>query len=197
MGGYLRVGYKILGNPGDHWGGFQRHPGSGRPTEWTSRIGPWVDRIPRCARSNMASRDGAIKLPIHVARLDKPHGTIEIALLALSRDARILPAAVVTALPRPISDHTPIIWKSQGEIDRPPYFKMDRSWFREEGFAEDLANWWEAHPARGFASTRFVMKLSELRHHLIGWRRRIREDRTRNRDGALSAIQELDVLEDT
>ena len=41
------------------------------------------------------------------------------------------------------------------------------------------------------------MKLSGLRHHLIGWWRRIREDRTRTRDGALGVIQEQDTLEDT
>ena len=107
------------------------------------------------------------------------------------------PSALVTALPRPISDHTPIMWTTQGENDRPPYFKMDRSWFQEEGFAEDIATWWEAQPARGFASARLVTKLRGLRHHLIGWRRRIREDRTRIRDGALRAIQEMDTLEDT
>ena len=100
----------------------------------------------------------------------------------------VFPSARVTALPRPISDHTPIMWTSHGETDRPPYFKIDRSWFREEGFVEDLATLWEAQPARGFASARLVTKLNGLRHHLIGWRRRIREDRTRTRDGALSAM---------
>ena len=106
-------------------------------------------------------------------------------------------AAEVTALPRPISDHTPIIWQSQGELDRPPYFKMDSSWFREEGFSEELAKWWETHPARGSASARLVTKLSRLRRHLIERQRRICEDGMRTRDDALSAIQELDVLEDT
>ena len=62
---------------------------------------------------------------------------------------------------------------------------------------EELANWWEAHPARGSASARLVSKLSGLCRHLIGRQRRIPEDRTRIRDEALNAIQELNVLEDT
>ena len=109
----------------------------------------------------------------------------------------LFPAAEVTALPRPLSDHTPILWRPQVEPDRPSYFKMDRSWFREDGFMEELANWWEAHPARSSASTRLVAKLNGLRRHLIGRRREIREERTRIRDEALKVIQELDVLEDT
>ena len=109
----------------------------------------------------------------------------------------LFPAAEVIALQRPLSDHTPILWKPQGEPHKPPYFKMDRSWFREDGFMEELANWWEAHPARGSVSTRLVAKLNGLRRHLIGRRRGIREERTRIRDEALNAIHELDVLEDT
>ena len=62
---------------------------------------------------------------------------------------------------------------------------------------DELANWWEAHTARGSASTRLVAKLNGLRHHLIGRRRGIREERTRIRDEALNAIQEFDALEDT
>ena len=30
------------------------------------------------------------------------------------------PSALVTALPSPISDHTPIMWTTHGETDRPP-----------------------------------------------------------------------------
>ena len=52
----------------------------------------------------------------------------------------LFPATEVTALPRPLSDHTAILWKPQGEPHRPPYFKMDRSWFREDGFMEEIAN---------------------------------------------------------
>ena len=38
--------------------------------------------------------------------------------------------AEVTSLPRPLSDHTPLLWMSQVGSAQPTYFKMDRSWFR-------------------------------------------------------------------
>ena len=69
--------------------------------------------------------------PMARSRLDRFLCSVEIL--------EVFPLAMVIALPRPVSDHTPIMWTSHGETDRPPYFKMDRSWFREEGFAEDLA----------------------------------------------------------
>ena len=109
----------------------------------------------------------------------------------------LFPAAEVNALTRPLSDHTPILWKPQGEPHRPSYFKMDHSWFCEDGFMDELANWWEAHPAWGSASMRLVAKLNGLRRHLIGLRRGIREERTRIRDEALNSIHEFDALEDT
>ena len=38
--------------------------------------------------------------------------------------------AEVTSLPRPLSNHTPLIWASQVGLVRTTYFKVDRSWFR-------------------------------------------------------------------
>ena len=49
--------------------------------------------------------------------------------------------AEVTSLPRPLSDHTPLLWASQMGATRPTYFKMDRSWFRRDGF-KGLEGWW-------------------------------------------------------
>ena len=46
--------------------------------------------------------------------------------------------AEVTSLPRPLSDHTLLLWTSQVGPARPTYFKLDRSWFRQDGFKEDL-----------------------------------------------------------
>ena len=84
VGGSLSSGYNFSGNPSDYWWGFL--------TEWTWRTGPWLDRIPSRACSNRAPRDGAIRSPVHVVGLHRPHGTIETGpLLVLSGDARTLP----------------------------------------------------------------------------------------------------------
>ena len=41
------------------------------------------------------------------------------------------PLAMVTSLPRPLSDHTALLWSSQVGMEKPPYFKIDRSWLRD------------------------------------------------------------------
>ena len=106
------------------------------------------------------------------------------------------PLAEVTSLPRPLSDHTPISWSTQTGPNRPTYFKMDRSWLRDEGFKRDVVEWWHSHPNFGSASDRLITKLKDLRYHLFNLRRQIRTTRTQNRDTALARIQTLDALEE-
>ena len=103
----------------------------------------------------------------------------------------------VTSLPRSLSDHTPLLWASQVGPSRPTYFKMNRSWFRQDGFKGDLKRWWKAHTASGPTSAQLATKLLMLRHYLFEARRQICMDRNRRRDTTLSHIQMLDALEDT
>ena len=106
------------------------------------------------------------------------------------------PLAEVTSLLRPLSDHTPISWSTQAGPSRPTYFKMDRSWLRDEGFKRDIVEWWHSHPNFGSASYRLITKLKDLRHHLFNLRRQIQTTRTRNRDTAVARIQMLDAFEE-
>ena len=107
--------------------------------------------------------------------------------------------AEVTSLPRPLFDHTPILWTSHVGPVWPTYFKMDRSWFRQAGFKEDLIRWWTAQDYGQTTPTtpQLAMKLQKLRHYLFEARRQIRSDRNRRRDAALTQIQTMDALEDT
>ena len=88
----------------------------------------------------------------------------------------------MTSLPHPLSDHTPISWSTQAGPNRPTYFKMDRSWLRDEGFKSDIVKWWHSHPNFGSASDRLITKLKDLRYHLFNLRTQIRTTRTQNRD---------------
>ena len=103
--------------------------------------------------------------------------------------------AEVTSLPRPLSDHTPILWASQMGATRPTYFKMDRSWFRQDGFKENIEGWWRSLNIPGSTSARLATKLLKLRHHVFMTQRQIHMDWTRRRDEALSRIHFLDILE--
>ena len=104
--------------------------------------------------------------------------------------------AEVTSLPRPLSDHTPLLWTSQVGSAQSTYFKMDRSWFRQVGFKEDLIRWWTAQDS-GPTSPQLAMKLQKLRQYLFEARRQIRTDRNWRRDAALDHIQTMDAMEDT
>ena len=106
------------------------------------------------------------------------------------------PLALVTALPRPPSDHTPLMWNSNVETGKPPYFKLDRSWFHNEVMKNSIKDWWYNQLVLGAASERLTKKLTGLRLYLISRRRQIREEQTRVRDAALASVQELDKIED-
>ena len=107
------------------------------------------------------------------------------------------PLAEVSALPRPLSDHTPIIWLAKAGAARPTYFKMDWSWLRDEKLKGDICEWWRSCLTIGLATDTLVTKLNDLRHHLFDLRRHIRAARKQARDAALTRVQVLDVVEDS
>ena len=126
--------------------------------------------------------------PTSQSRLDRFLCSIEL----LDR----FPLVEVISLPRPLSHHTPISWSTQAGPSRPTYFKMDRSWLRDEGFKRDIFAWWHSHPNFGSASDRLITKLKDFCHHLFNLRRQIQTTRIRNRDTALARVQTLDALEE-
>ena len=73
------------------------------------------------------------------------------------------PLADVRALPRPLSDHTPIVWHTTEGRRKSTYFKLDRSTLLGGGSTEAVAQWWAARPVMGQASGAFADKLAELR----------------------------------
>lgn len=105
------------------------------------------------------------------------------------------PLATVRALPRPCSDHTPIVWQA-GESDyKASYLKFDRSWLKEPGFRDDVIKWWTSPSSAQNFVPDIVSKLAVLRSSLLGARKKIRADRARRRDTALRCLQTLDRLE--
>ena len=113
MGGYLRASYNFSGNTSDHWGGFNvtlevadrpnglggHDPGSTEFRDVLTQTGLQEIGPSDCQFTWRGSTN-----PMARSRLDRFLCSVEILDL--------FPAAVVTALSRPISDHTPIIWKS-------------------------------------------------------------------------------------
>ena len=83
------------------------------------------------------------------------------------------PLAVVSALLRPLSDHTPITWSAKAGDARPTYFKMDRSWVRDEKLKADISEWWRSRLTFGQTADQLATKLKDLRHHLFDLHRKI------------------------
>ena len=81
------------------------------------------------------------------------------------------PLAQALTLPRPLLDHSPIMWDTQvGDVE-PSYFKLNRSWLRDERLKGEIVQWWGSRIAFGLASDRLYTKLKDLRHHLFSRRR--------------------------
>ena len=100
-------------------------------------------------------------------------------------------------MPRPLSDHSPLAWSSQARPAKPTYFKMDRPWLREPGFKEGITHWWSSHILYRTPSAQVATMLRDFRRHLLELRRKIRGERTGQRDAALARIQDLDEMEDS
>ena len=101
------------------------------------------------------------------------------------------------ALPRPISDHCPIIWQTQEGHGRTTYFKLDKSWLGESGFKEEIKEVWRSHTGSEMGSKNLTRCTERVRGYLMKYRRRIRESRCKVRVEALAKIIELDDVEDS
>ena len=106
------------------------------------------------------------------------------------------PLAEVSALPRPLSDHTPITWSARAGDARPTYFKMDRSWLQDEKLKVDISEWWRSRITLGQTTDQLAIKLKDLRYHLFDLRRQFQVARTQARDAALMRVRCLDAAED-
>ena len=79
--------------------------------------------------------------PSYRSRLDRFLCSVELMERFLEAD--------VIALPRPISDHCPIVWQTHEGQGRTTYFKMDKSWLRERGFKEEIMEVWRSQDGLG------------------------------------------------
>ena len=75
--------------------------------------------------------------------------------------------ADVRALPRPPSDHTPIVWETNEGWRRSTYFKVDKSWLREVGLKEEVERAWSSHMKHGSAIKRLANKIECVRRSLM------------------------------
>ena len=79
----------------------------------------------------------------------------------------LFPLADVRALPRLLSDHTPIVWATNEGQRRSTHFKVDRSWLREVGIKEEVVREWSSLVTHGSATKQLAGKNEGVRRCLM------------------------------
>ena len=91
-------------------------------------------------------------------------------------------------LPRPFSDHFPILLASDGVRMGPSPFHFELMWLKYEGFKEILKGWWQNLHFYAFFSFIPFAKLKALKGILKAWNREIFGKVETNKEDALRRV---------
>ena len=98
-------------------------------------------------------------------------------------------------LPRPVSDHFPILLDSDGVKSRPAPFRFELMWLKYEGFKDILKGWWQNLQFHGSFSYILSAKLKALKGILKVWNRDVFGKVENNKKDALHRISFWDDRE--
>ncbi|RVW57235.1 hypothetical protein CK203_099693 [Vitis vinifera] len=102
---------------------------------------------------------------------------------------------VQSRLPRPTSNHFPILLMGGGLRRGPSPFRFENMWLKVDGFKDLLREWWQGFEVRGMVSFKLATKMKELKQKIKVWNREVFGRLEVNKNSALQQVEYWDGVE--
>ena len=76
-------------------------------------------------------------------------------------------------LPRPLSNHFPVLLEGGGLRRGPSPFRFENMWLKVEGFIDLIRSWWREIEVKGTASFKLAAKMKGIKQKLKAWNREV------------------------